>query len=529
MVNNCNNEIGIGGMCLLGMALCAFGSWWGMILMWIIAWNRGATDDETGRIRINIFVELGQDIAAISLSFLFLILCLIISLFTDSISTLRMIITVSALFGVIIGLVYSIRAVDQQWRSDFLLPYSTIGLGHYHTCGILIDTTLRCWGDNWNGILGDNQITNLTRVTPKTINILPLTDKEEEEGHSLMGQNYPTQLAVGPHKTCIVMSDSSLICTEYDHDEHKYKLMSKFMHEEVRYVDVGGLIEEEELVFGAYIEDLSHSCIITVGNVLKCWGYNAYGQVGNGRISQENQYRPVAIDLLGGGHSEMINQTSTSSSSCYKVALGSYHTCAITLDDHLLKCWGFNKHGQIGDGTFAPRHKPTSIDIGLFEHATDIALGQYHSCAITNATVNNLKCWGYNRFGQVGDGTTIRKNIPTTLTSVGITIQVALGYHHTCAIMGDDVLNMDKYLSLVLKCWGSNRSGQLGDGTKINRHDPVMIFMNKSNHHAVLINLGAYHSCAILDDDSLWCWGGNDFGQLGDGTLISPRLIPRVI
>jgi hypothetical protein len=141
-----------------------------------------------------------------------------------------------------------------------------------------------------------------------------------------------------------------------------------------------------------------------------------------------------------------------------------------------------------------------------------LAGGADHTCAILDD--GSVRCWGYNSNGQLGDGTNTDRNTPTALSSwpSGRTaVAITAGSYHTCAILDDG----------SVRCWGSNSDGQLGDGTTTDRNTPTTLSGWPSGRTAVAISAGYYHTCAILDDGSVRCWGYNSDGQLGDGTTTS--------
>ncbi len=177
-----------------------------------------------------------------------------------------------------------------------------------------------------------------------------------------------------------------------------------------------------------------------------------------------------------------------------KVELGDYHSAAITTDGSLYT-WGWNRYGQLGDGTTENR----SIPVKIMDNVTSVSLGDWHSAAIT--TDGSLYTWGYNYDGQLGDGTTTDKSTPVKIMD-NVT-SVSLGSEHSAAITTDG----------SLYTWGSNGSGRLGDGTTTSSLTPVKIMDNVAS-----VSLGAYHSAAITTDGSLYTWGDNYYGQLGDGT-----------
>ncbi|KOO32282.1 regulator of chromosome condensation rcc1, partial [Chrysochromulina tobinii] len=203
------------------------------------------------------------------------------------------------------------------------------------------------------------------------------------------------------------------------------------------------------------------------------------------------------------------------------LALGRAHTCAYVTASALLKCWGSNEngygsgYGQLGDGTTTNRNTPTTIDVGGAVGL--LALGDYHTCAYVTADAGTLKCWGLNIYGQLGDGTNTNRNTPTTINVGGAVGLLALGYATTCAYLT---------ASELLKCWGSNSDGQLGNGNTFTSYNPITINVGGA---VGLLALGSSHTCAYVTASALLkCWGSNYQGQLGDNTTTS-RATPTTI
>ena len=192
-----------------------------------------------------------------------------------------------------------------------------------------------------------------------------------------------------------------------------------------------------------------------------------------------------------------------------KIASGANHNCAI-LDDGSVSCWGYNGQGQLGDGTTTSRNTPTQTSsLGTDRTAVAITAGSDHTCAILDD--GSVSCWGYNGYGRLGDGTTTNRNTPTQTSSLGTdrtAVAITAGAYHTCAILDDGSVS----------CWGWNNHGQLGDGTNTDRNTPTQTSSLGTDRTAVAITVGTFHTCAILDDGSVSCWGYNGYGQLGDGT-----------
>lgn len=177
-----------------------------------------------------------------------------------------------------------------------------------------------------------------------------------------------------------------------------------------------------------------------------------------------------------------------------------------------LRCWGSNAQGQLGDGTVTPRNLPGPITSGLA--FTRVVVGATHACGL--AVGGNVWCWGSNNEGQLGDGSQIDQLTPAMVVGGGSFTDLALGGLHTCALRGDG----------VVLCWGSNGNGRLGDGTAEPRR-LVPTPVSGGTFTGVSASSGS-HTCALGTDQRLWCWGANNAGRLGDGSLID-RNIPTLV
>ena len=190
----------------------------------------------------------------------------------------------------------------------------------------------------------------------------------------------------------------------------------------------------------------------------------------------------------------------SSSTSYQSMVTGTYHTCGID-SSSAVWCWGYNNHGQVGDGGTTNSNVPESVS-ALSSSVTALAAGTYHTCAIMNA---KLYCWGYNGTGQLGVGNKSDYYAPKSVTSMtsGITA-VAAGNGFTCAIK-----------SGALYCWGDNTYGQLGNGTTTATMAAATVSgLTDSVTH---VSTGFSHACAIKSE-ALYCWGRNTSGEVGDGT-----------
>lgn len=227
-----------------------------------------------------------------------------------------------------------------------------------------------------------------------------------------------------------------------------------------------------------------HTCAVTAAGGVVCWGFNGYGQFGDGTDVDSNA--PIAATGLG---SEVV-----------AVAAGFEHSCALT-GAGAVYCWGRNEFGNLGDGTITDRNTPVIVAT-LASGVIAIAAGRHHSCAVmANGTV---KCWGSNAQGQVGDGSLDDRAGPVEVSGLTGVKAIDAGDSHTCAVTADG----------SVYCWGSNLHGQLGDGTTDDQTTPVLV----SGLFATAVSAGHSHSCAITTSGGAKCWGKNELGGIGDGT-----------
>lgn len=251
------------------------------------------------------------------------------------------------------------------------------------------------------------------------------------------------------------------------------------------------------LAFAQVSAGVSHTCGVTTGGRLYCWGRNVNGQVGDGTTTNRSKPVPVGGALR---FRAVVN-------------LGGNHSCAIRTDDRLY-CWGLNESGQLGDGTTIQRTSPVLVAGGLkFRSVTG---GWAHTCGISSAD-NRVYCWGDNGSGQLGIGTTDVRLVPA---AVGGTLRfrhVSAGYLHTCGLTTED----------RAYCWGSNSTGQIGDSTKVTgRLTPVTV---RTNLKFRQIDAGNYFNCAVTaTGNRAFCWGNGINGELGNG-VIQDSFWPKLV
>ena len=351
------------------------------------------------------------------------------------------------------------------------LDFTTVVAGEKHTCALTVDGGVRCWGSNRFGQLGDG--TNIHRSIPVVVTGL-------ESGVSSIAAN-------GDH-TCALIADGGIKCWGRNRSG---QLGDGTTTDHSVPVDVIGLTSD----INAVTVGKDYTCALTVDGGVKCWGYNGYGQLGDG--TQITRQQPV--DVIG-----LTSGVDT-------IATGGDHTCAVT-DSGGAKCWGFNTYGQLGDNTTTNRNEPVDVT-WLTSGVSDITVGWDHTCALT--IDGGIKCWGNNRDGQLGDGTSFNNRI-TPVNVVGLVSgvsHVTAGFSHTCALTAGG----------GVKCWGWNFAGQLGNGTNYPHNMPVDVTGLTSGVKTVAA--GGLHTCVVIDSDGVKCWGDNTSGQIGDGVTIR-RSIP---
>jgi alpha-tubulin suppressor-like RCC1 family protein len=273
-----------------------------------------------------------------------------------------------------------------------------------------------------------------------------------------------------------------------------------------------------------------HTVAIRSDGTLWAWGFNPFGQIGNG--STVSQSVPVQVDTgfasvaAGGVHTAAVKfdgtlwawggnfsgqlgiGTTTSQHAPVQVgtgfttvAAGSEHTMAVKADGTLW-AWGGNSYGQLGNGTTVDQTSPAQVGVGF----AFVAAGGTHTVAVKSD--GTLWAWGGNIYGQLGTGTTTDQTSPTLIGSGFASI--AAGFGHTVAVKLDG----------TLWAWGYNGLGELGDGTTMNQTSPVRVGTGFAS-----VAVGDYHTVGVKTDGTIWAWGYNGTGELGDGTH-SDRALP---
>jgi alpha-tubulin suppressor-like RCC1 family protein len=351
-----------------------------------------------------------------------------------------------------------------------------IATGAYHACAVTSAGGLLCWGKNEEGQVGDGS--TVERHAPTPIPGL-------EGGVVAVSANYSDSCA---------LTDSGVMC--WGRNDHG-QLGDGTTHDRYSPVGVQGL----PVGVSAISVGKNHACAIGSGK-LYCWGRNDQGQLGT--IGTAETLRPGVVAGLPAVRA---------------VATGKNFTCALTVAG-AVTCWGRNGNGQLGNGSLAASAVPVQ-PARLASDVLAIAATGDFACALLKGSV--VKCWGENDHGQLGNGSTSDALVPTAVRNPGTSlVAITAGANHACTLgkTGE------------ARCWGRNDHGQLGDGTTRESHVPVPV--RNLGIGAVEISAGAsgHFVCALTGGGMVKCWGRNTYGQLGNGSTAdspTPATIMRLV
>lgn len=286
-----------------------------------------------------------------------------------------------------------------------------------------------------------------------------------------------------------------------------------------------------------------HACALATSGAVFCWGKNDQGQLGDG--TRQDRATPVHLDGLppvdalwaGDGVTCARKKAPATGVECWgslvrdgtrapvagdasaldkvtTIAFGASFACAL-LEAGTVQCWGRADFGQLGVGPTTDLERSRPGDVGGLWGVKELVAGGHHACVVVEG--GEVRCWGRNRDGELGDGTTTDRDAPVVVKGVAAVVDLAAGGAHTCAVRSDR----------SAACWGKDDVGQLGDGSRTAhpRTQPVDV----AGLEAVKsVALGEAHTCARLFDGTLRCWGANEAGQLTNGTT-APNVAPAMI
>jgi alpha-tubulin suppressor-like RCC1 family protein len=338
-----------------------------------------------------------------------------------------------------------------------------VSAGHDHTCALTTGGGVQCWGLNDHGELGNG--TSIDSATP--VRVFGLS-------------NGVAAISASADHTCALTTAGGMKCWGYNASG---ELGNGTTNDSTAPVNVSGLSSGVAAISAGN----HHTCALTTGGGVKCWGTNTFGQLGDGTTASSTT--PVDVWVLSSG--------------VVAISSGGYHTCALMTGGGV-QCWGRNIYGELGDGTTTDSSSPINVS-GLSSGIAAISAGFTHTCALT--TGGGMKCWGFNGQGRLGDGTTTDRSTPGDVSGLSSGVAaISASNYHTCALT----------IGGGAKCWGYNNFGMLGDGTTTSSSTPVDVSGLSSGLAA--ISAGGEHTCALTTEEDVKCWGSNRNGQLGDGS-----------
>lgn len=389
------------------------------------------------------------------------------------------------ILGALIGMLLII-ASNQQWlkAEDYIInqPASVIATGGKQTCAVTDADNALCWGEA--GQVGDGSF--IARNLPVQVTGL---------------SSGVRTITSGLNHTCAALKNGTVRC--WGRNEHA-QLGNGTTENSTAPVtlpsQVFGVSQVTQLAGGS-----THTCALSANGSVKCWGQNDFYAAG-GRFKPQQ----VPIDIVG------------LSSGVVKITSGNQFSCAL-MNNGIVKCWG-----SIDGVTDWGGLKAAPIDIPLNKKAIAVAAGFQHACAVLDD--GQVACWGNNGYGETGIPVGSGGNAIEIVAGIRDAVGISAGKYETCAIIRGGSVS----------CWGLNANGQLGNNSFENSFTPVpvkglpgpVVALDVAKHteyYAAGPRWFGGHACALIDNGTVWCWGNNTYGQLGDGTFSQSRAVPVTV
>jgi alpha-tubulin suppressor-like RCC1 family protein len=393
-----------------------------------------------------------------------------------------------------------------------------LSIGRLHTCAVLITDEVKCWGQNSEYQVGSGSATVVSTPT-----VVPPRILEGAEVGDLKAFQRSTCIMANGRIACWGSIDANTSYNPTVFTEPAYMFGASLDFETVVSISAGcaltdtgqlhcgferglnglsrsqrvtGVLTDEVVV--AHGTGAGHWCAATDSGKVACWGWNGYGQLGDGTTEQSGNPVWVTGSLLAERH-------------VTDIAVGSDHSCALT-DPGEVFCWGANYYGQLGNGSLSTQHnRPVAVNGGALAGSVveSFSAGGYHSCAVTQA--HRVACWGGNWNQQVRQVYSEIERMPVHVESGALLgqsiVQVQGGSSHTCALNATG----------RVICWGYGGSGALGNGEQWSYGNPSFALGGPLATTTVvaLSGEGGSQTCAISDVSEVICWGGGAYN--GDG------------
>ena len=385
---------------------------------------------------------------------------------------------------------------QNSWDADFSLKPSSVSLasdevaeqvivGDGHSCIILSIEYPLCWGDNSRGQIGD--YSTFDSYAPMDVGFDGLVRVNAiEMGFRHVCSLSNSGLSNNGTVHCWGANDKGQVSSDIGNDQISPVLV------------IDG--SSDPIVSLASSPNSRHTCALSLNGNVYCWGENENGQLG--RNSTQNSATPIKVEFPNDETMQAID-------------INSDNTCSLSEHGDLF-CWGSNSFGQLGVGTLDDSPTPMKVLFDSNSIISSFVLSWDHACALD--IKNTMYCWGANDFAQLGDGTTEKRLRPVEPSfPVGTTaIEIYAEGWRTCALLSDG----------KLMCWGSNSVGEIGDGTTSSRFVPTKVAL-PSNSVVIFFSMQSLHSCVVLNHNEIYCWGMNT-GVLGNGEKSDSSLPSRV-
>lgn len=359
--------------------------------------------------------------------------------------------------------------------TDTPARFSAMTAGMWHTCGLDPAGKAWCWGYDGLGQVGDGGADQSDRYNPVRV----------------AGDHTFSMLTAGMGHTCGVDTAGKAWCWG-DNESGELGTGDEGQAHAFIPVAVTGGHTFNTLEAGGDIHD-GRTCGIDIAGDAWCWGDDTYGALGDGNDGQADEFSPVRVS---GGHSFSL------------ITTGLTVTCALDIESAGW-CWGDDHVGQVGDGSADQGNKYSPVSVAGSHGYIALSAGGGHSCGIDIA--GDTWCWGWDYNGAVGDGgpneNTTYRSSPVAVAGGHRFTRVAAGYLHTCAV---DMSNQ-------AWCWGLDRYGELGDGDDGQSDETSPVSVTGGLTFATLTT-SFEHTCGVEISGNGWCWGDNNFGQLGNGS-----------
>jgi len=347
-----------------------------------------------------------------------------------------------------------------------------IAAGTTHSCAVLAEGTVECWGDNSWGELGDGT----TSWSPRPVVV--------------KGIDNAVAATAGSQDTCTLLADQTVRCW----GDNVYGELGNGSNTPSSVpVQVSGLTGVTAIAADFGNGNTQSVCAVKSDHTVWCWGRNAEGELGAGVIGGSSS---TPVPVAGISHAVAIS--------------GGLHAFCALLDNGSVSCWGANNVDQLGTGQ--PTNQPSAVPVYPdLNGIRSVGNGGDATCAVF--TSGGMRCWGYGHQGQIGNGDVQSAHTPAHVTGITTATATTSGSDHECALLtGGDA-----------QCWGDNTYGQLGSSQPVAYSaTPTPV---SGLHHVAAIAARGWHTCALTSDGRVLCWGANSAGELGDGSTVG-RVTP---